>query len=259
MLVARKSTGKENGMHGTWAQQTIAGKTVDLYDLSSPIRPRFAILFLHATGLDTLVNKPAFTKLFDELRIACACPHGQRSWWADRICREFDDKMTAEQFLLQHIAPFMMEHWHLDERSIGLLGVSMGGQGALRLAFKHAKFFTVAAGIAPAIDYHEWHGKGYSIDEMYNSKEQCRQDTVTLHVRSYGAPPHIFFCVDPDDHDWYRGNDRLHEKLRALGIEHTCDLTTRAGGHSWDYYNAMADRAVRFVHAGLEQESRRLL
>ena len=75
----------------------------------------------------------------------------------------------------------------------------------------------------------------------------------------FDAPPHIFFCIDPDDELWYRGNDRLHEKLTALGIEHTVDLATRAGGHSWDYFNHMAERTLRFVHAGLEHESRRLL
>jgi S-formylglutathione hydrolase FrmB len=80
-----------------------------------------------------------------------------------------------------------------------------------------------------------------------------------MHVHPYQYPPHFFFCIDPDDARWYRGNDRLHEKLSALGIAHTFDLTTRAGGHSWDYFNHMAERAVRFVVEGLEQESRRLL
>ena len=64
---------------------------------------------------------------------------------------------------------------------------------------------------------------------------------------------------DMTDADWFRGNDRLHEKLNALGVEHTCDLTTQAGGHSWDYFSHMAERAIRFVYNGLEQESRRLL
>jgi S-formylglutathione hydrolase FrmB len=72
-------------------------------------------------------------------------------------------------------------------------------------------------------------------------------------------PPHLFFCIDPADAEWYRGNDRLHEKLGALGIAHTCDLSTWAGGHSWDYFNAMAEPAVRFVYAGLQEMSRRLL
>jgi S-formylglutathione hydrolase len=135
----------------------------------------------------------------------------------------------------------------------------MGGQGALRLAFKHPRLFPVAAAIAPSLDYHERYGEGSPLDEMYDSKEQCRQDTALMHIHPSEYPPHLFFCVDPDDDRWYRGNDRLHEKLTALGVPHTADLATRAGGHSWAYFNHMAERAVRFVVLGLEQESRRLL
>ena len=40
---------------------------------------------------------------------------------------------------------------------------------------------------------------------------------------------------------------------------HECDLETHAGGHSWRYFNSMAERAIRFLFAGLEQQSRRLL
>jgi S-formylglutathione hydrolase len=94
---------------------------------------------------------------------------------------------------------------------------------------------------------------------MYDSKEQCRQDTALMHIHPSHHPPHIFFAIDPRDDRWFRGNDRLHEKLSALGVPHEIDFTTQAGGHSWDYFNHMADRVVRFVHAGLVQESRRLL
>jgi S-formylglutathione hydrolase len=94
---------------------------------------------------------------------------------------------------------------------------------------------------------------------MYDSKEQCRQDTALMHIHPSDYPPHIFFAIDPADVRWYRGNDRLHEKLNALGIPHTIDLTTEAGGHSWDYFNHMAEPTLRFVHEGLEKESRRLL
>jgi S-formylglutathione hydrolase len=135
----------------------------------------------------------------------------------------------------------------------------MGGQGALRLAFKHPRLFPVVAAISSAIEYHECYGQGTPLDEMYDSKEQCRQDTAILHVHPSHYPPHIFFCIDPTDTAWFRGNDRLQEKLAALGVPHEVDLTTRAGGHSWDYFNHTAGRAVRFVNAGLEQEGRRLL
>jgi pimeloyl-ACP methyl ester carboxylesterase len=242
-------------MQGTWTDVNVAGKKVDLFELA---RPRFALLYLHGAGLETLRDNPVWTPLLEQFHLACACPHGQLSWWTDRICSVFDPKVTTEQHLLKTVVPFMTERWQLPRRAIGLTGISMGGQGALRLAFKHPEQFPVVAGIASAVDYHERYGQGSPLDEMYDSKEQCRQDTAPMHVPPYGAPPHMLFCIDPDD-SWVRGNDRLHEKLNALGIPHTSDLTTRAGGHSWDYFNAMAERVVRFLHAGLEQESRRLL
>ena len=141
---------------------------------------------------------------------------------------------------------------------MGTSEAAKGCLGALRLAFTHPDLFPVVAAISSAIEYHEWYGQGLPIDDMYDSKEQCRQDTALLHVHPAHYPPHLFFAVDPAD-EWYRGNDRLHEKLTALGIPHQWDLTTRAGGHSWDYFNALAERAVRFVNAGLEEMSRRLL
>ncbi len=117
----------------------------------------------------------------------------------------------------------------------------------------------MVAAIASALDYHELYGQGMALDAMYDSKEQCRQDTALLHIHPGQYPPHIFFAIDPDDTRWYRGNDRLHEKLSALGIPHTLDLTTRAGGHSWAYFDHLAGPSLRFLHDGLLQESRRLL
>jgi len=246
-------------MDGTWTTLEIAGKTTEVYDLPRGKRPRFGVLHLHGVGLETLRDNSAFTRLFDDLGVACVCPHGQRSWWGDRVCPEFDESLSPERHLVDNVLPFFAQRWGLRPRWIGIQGISMGGQGALRLAFKRPDLFPVVAAIAPAIEYHELYGEGLLIDDLYDSKEQCRQDTAPMHVHPGQYPPHIFFCVDPEDGFWYRGSDRLHEKLSALGIAHQCDLTTRAGGHSWTYFNYMAERTERFLVAGLEQESRRLL
>jgi pimeloyl-ACP methyl ester carboxylesterase len=246
-------------MNGTWTRVDIAGKPADVYDLRGGERPRFGVLFLHPVGQESLDGNAAFTSLFDELRLCCVCPAGGFSWWADRICPDFDPIVTAAHYVLDSVLPFFASHWGLRPPAIGLTGISMGGQGALRLAFEHPTVFPVVAAISSAIEYHLLHGRGYSLDAMYDSKEQCRQDTAPMHIHPSHYPPHIDFCIDPDDRDWFRGNDRLHEKLAALGVPHTCDLTTRAGGHSWAYFDHMASRAVRFLEAGLAQESRRLL
>src|SRR5262249_2170167 len=144
-------------------------------------------------------------------------------------------------------------------RTLGVFGISMGGQGALRLALRHPQVFPVAAGIASALDFHEIYGEGTPLDDMYASKEQCRQDTALMHIPRANPPPHLFFSIDPEDVAWFRGNDRFHEKLGALGVPHTIDFTTTAGGHTWDYFNRMAAQTLRFMTEGLEKESRRLL
>jgi S-formylglutathione hydrolase len=242
-----------------WTQETIAGKRADVYQPSGTDRPRFGVLFLHDEDRTTLRDRPDWTRLLQERRLACIGPDGGPSWWTDRICPEFDPSLSAEKYLLEHALPFFRTRWNLAPRAVGVCGIGMGGQGALRLALRHPLLFPVAAGIAPAVDYHERYGQGTSLDTMYDSKEQCRQDTALLHVHPAEHPPHLFFCCDPDDFAWYRGCDRLHEKLSALGVEHTADLTTQAGGHSGAYFDCMADPALRFLVEGLEKESRRLL
>lgn len=243
-------------MNGKWTDLEIAGKRVEIYE---PAKIHYGVLFLHPLGLETPQNNAAYEAQLDRLNLACIAPHAQRSWWLDRICPEFDPKLTPERHVLDNIMPIFRERWKLGPRAVGVFGISMGGQGALRLAFRHPQMFPVCAGISSALDFQEHYGQGSPLDEMFESKEQCRQDTAILQIHPSNYPPYIFFCIDPDDHPWNRGNDRLHEKLTALGIPHTIDLTTQAGGHSWQYFDHMAEPTLRFLRDSLEQESRRLL
>jgi hypothetical protein len=246
-------------MDGTWTRTAIAGKEAEIYDPPGEGRPRFGVLHLSDLGPEPLAASRAFTRLFAELRLACVCPQGAVGWWGDRVCPEFDARLTPERYLLTEVLPFFEARWGLRPRALGLEGVGAGGQGALRLAFKHPETFPVVAALAPSLDYHGLYGRGTPLDAMYDSKEQCRQDTALMHVPPFKPPPHIFFGIDPGDAFWFRGADRLHEKLNALGVAHTLDLTPRGGGRSGDHADRMAERAVRFLYAGLEQESRRLL
>jgi S-formylglutathione hydrolase len=233
----------------------IGNKPADIFWPVKDTRPRFGLLFLHDLEGRMPRDSPAFAQLLDAADVACVCPFGDQSWWTDRVCPEFDPRMTAERFVLESVVPYFAERWGIPERGVALLGVGMGGQGALRLGFKHPKMFPAVAGIASALDYYELYGQGTSLEAMYDSKEQCRQDTALLHLHPTHYPPHIFYCCDPDSL-WYRGNDRLHEKMNALGVSHTADFTTPGGP---DYFERMAGPALRFVLAGLETESRRLL
>jgi S-formylglutathione hydrolase FrmB len=135
----------------------------------------------------------------------------------------------------------------------------MGGQGALRLAFKHPNIFPIVAAISPAIDYQlRWNEGDEMLPQMYADPEAIRQDTATLHVHPLNWPRNIWFCCDPTDYRWHESADRLRMKLNAIGIPHEHDLETTGGGHGFAYYEKMAPMAVRFIAERLERERLRI-
>ncbi len=226
--------------------EKVGGRRVAVHEPAGK-RPRAAVLSLHDLEEESPLDRAGLAGLLDEMDLALVAPQGGPCWWAARVCPGFDPVLTPEQFLLEQVVPWVRARWGLGG-PVGLFGVGMGGQGALRLAFRHPRTFPVVAAVDAALDHHELYGRGTALDDMYDSKEQCRQDTAILHVHPAHYPPHIFFSAAPDSR-WFRGNDRLHEKLAALGIAHETRFT---GGDP-------TEAAVRFVGAGLVQESRRLL
>lgn len=241
-----------------WSSVSIANHRADVFEPPGA-EPRFAVLYLHPVGGELPSENAAFTAAFAKHGLAVCAPAGGQSWWTDRDCPEFDESLTAERHLLENVVLWMAERWNLNERRIAVAGVSMGGQGAVRLGFRHPQRFRVVASIAGAFDFHEWYERGTPLDSMYTSREQCRHDTAILQVDPMNVPPHIWFVCDPDDEQWYRGNDRLHEKLTAYNIPHFADLDTSRGGHTWAYFDAMAEPMTAWIAESLAAEQLRLM
>jgi S-formylglutathione hydrolase FrmB len=243
---------------GHWQQVEIAEKAADVFFPSKWSPGNFAVLFLHGHGLVTLTENAVYTAHFERLGLACVCPHGKRSWWGDRVCEEFDSRQTPVNYLRQSVLPWMAEHFRAAPPAIALLGVSMGGQGALRLAYRFPHEFPIVAALAPAIDFHIWYGRGLPLDEMYPDAEAVRQGTATLLLHPLNWPRHQLLMCDPADGDWFEGTERLASKLYSTGIPFERDFETQHGGHSWEYFNHVAQRVMQFLAGALEQESRRL-
>ncbi|MBI1901364.1 MAG: esterase [Planctomycetia bacterium] len=246
-------------MPGKWTTIEIAGYPADLFEPERKNPHGFVGIYLHGVHLARLEENATFTELFEKHGLPVVCPRTGRCWWTDRICPDFDRAITPERYVLERVLPFIAERFDSAPPRIGLFGTSMGGQGALRLAFRHPNVFPVAAGISPAIDYHLRIRDGDEIlAAMYADEEQARQDTATLHVHPLHWPRHIWFCCDPADHRWHESADRLRMKLFSLGIPHAGDLSTTGGGHGFAYYNKMAPAAMEFLVGRLEQERMRV-
>lgn len=243
---------------GTWRQLEISGKSADVFEPSRPSPHGFTVLFLHGHGEITLRDNPWYSAEFDRYGLRCVCPGGRRSWWGDRVCREFDQVVTPQRFLKENVVSWLETNGGVKPPQIALLGVSMGGQGALKLAYLDPARFPVVAAIAPAIDFYVWHGRGYPLDEIYESAEAARQDTATVLIHPLNWPRHQLLVCDPGDAEWFEGAERLASKLSLTGIPFERDFETRSGGHTWDYFNHQAPAVVRFLAERLEKERIRL-
>jgi S-formylglutathione hydrolase FrmB len=245
---------------GTWHEETLGGHPCAIYEPREPNQHHYVVMYLHGVHLNRLVDNTHFVNEFEAYGLPVIAPMTQQSWWTDKICEEFDPKLTAERHILDNVLPHIEQHWNSRPPRIGLLGTSMGGQGALRFAYKYPDTFPVVAAISPASDYQLRIADGDAVlSKMYADREAARQDTALLHIHPLNWPRHQFFCCDPTDQRWYDSAERLRMKLHSLGIPFECEMEIKAGGHGFKYYNRMAKRAVGFIAERLERERLRLV
>jgi S-formylglutathione hydrolase FrmB len=249
-----------------WLIADVAGHACELHAPPDPL-PGRAVIYLHGVRERWLQDMPVLRDALEAARLPVIAPRTGRSWWVDAILPSFDAARSPERYVLDDVVPEVARRFGVSPPGIALIGTSMGGQGALRLAYRYPAVFPVAAAISPAIDYHaalrESHartdGELYdTLQELYGDVERARQDTAILHVHPLNWPRHQFFACDADDEHWYDGAVRLQSKLIALGIPHTARLEPLGGGHSSEYYDRIAPDLVAFVLDRLAQESRRL-
>jgi S-formylglutathione hydrolase len=233
-----------------WTRVAIGGKAADAFD--PPGALPLALVYLHSLAGESPATDPALTAALGRHRLRCLAPRGGRCWWADRLCPEFDAALTPERYLLDVLVPWAVSAWQIGPHGVALTGAEMGGQGAVRIAFKHPERFPVAASTSGAFDCQEWYGHGTPLDEMYDTRERCRLDTAILHIDAHDWPRHLWFGCSPTDTWCYRGNDRLHEKLAAMGVPHVADLDS-------DDVERMKGEMVAFVAGALAKEARRLV
>lgn len=220
-----------------------------------PAEARGVVLYLHDE--DGTVPETLPERLVG-LSLGLVAPDGGRTWWSDRLLPEWDGQVTAERWVLERLLPWLESEHGVEPPAVGLLGVGMGGQGALRLAYKHPNTLPVAAAVSPKVDCQNVLEAGDpALRAMYRDGEDARQDSATLHIHPLNWPRNQWFCANPEDYEWFESSDRLKMKLFSLGVMHECDLETALPPA--EYETVMLERAVDFVSERLERERLRVV
>ena len=183
--------------------------------------------------------------------------------WDTFYINSRDGKTPYGDFFLREFMPFIERTYRVrtERAAHGITGFSMGGYGALRIAFAHPELFGsvsahsgalmrappqgVSAGASSGNPAAQLLAKvfGNPIDQKFwdlNSPFALARKNLAalLKMKIY------FDCGTEDSFGFYRGASELHETLDSLKIPHEFHLYP--GGHSVSYLRAHRDASFEF-------------
>jgi S-formylglutathione hydrolase FrmB len=171
-----------------------------------------------------------------------------------------DGQVRYEDFVVEEFMPFI-EHRYRTRRgraARGVGGISMGGYGALHLAFRHPELFgSVSAHSAALIEkLPEVTSAGVSptprsriLGSVFGSPIDRafwdRNNPLTLARTANLAGLKIYFdCGSEDDYGFEVGAAELHKELAARGIVH--EFHFYPGRHDWIYFAEHLPASLEF-------------
>ena len=144
------------------------------------------------------------------------------------------------------------------EGPCGLVGVGVGGQGALAAAYRRGDLWPVAAAVAPAGDLGRWWGRGTSLDNECRDADEARQAEAHLFFNPLSRPASQLIWCDPRDEACYPTALRAVSKVQSSGVRAEADLTTEAGESRDGYLLTRAGELAEWVAGRLEDAASRV-
>ena len=144
----------------------------------------------------------------------------------------------------------------------GVLGISMGGYAALRMALAHPDLFravaTHSAMLLEKIPTTEegagrWHMAAFQkvFGTPIDAALWSANDPLALAAKADPkATPALYLdCGTEDRYGLFAGNRELHRRLEARGVAHEFGLYP--GDHGYEYVHTVLDKSLRFLGRAL--------
>ena len=166
-----------------------------------------------------------------------------------------------EDFFFQELLPAVERKYHCGGAKglRAIMGLSMGGGGAVCYAQRHPDLFSSSYGMSAWLDHKDRDVRGTSVP---GSKLTVTDLSVRAHsaldfvdlapestVKALKGVKWFLDCGD-DDHLLQLSVD-LHLKMRRKGIP--CELRVRNGGHTWEYWHSALRTALPFASRNFGQ------
>ena len=220
--------------------------------------------YLHGLGdneqsLINLGGWPLYDRLLSEKKIgefAVVAPAGFASFYINSR----DGKFRYEDFFIEEFLPAMEKKYRIGTTASqrGIMGISMGGFGALHYAFKYPEKFSAVSANMPALFEQlpreltqDWQIEvfGNPPDVAFFDRNSPFQLAHTASVAELGRMTIYFDCGAQDRYGFNTGTADMDKLLTQRGVAHQAHIY--AGGHDWQF-------VLQHFAASLEAQSKGL-
>ena len=206
--------------------------------------------FLATSGASSVIEEAWEAQRLGEFVIIT--PQGENSFYINSR----DGHVLYEDFFVREFVPQMERRFRLlgDRAGRAIGGVSMGGYGALRLAFKYPRMFVSVAAHMPALLEELPHGSsgaglGVFMGSAFGSplnERFWKENSPFVFARTANLQGlKIYFdCGDRDNYGFDGGVRQMDKLLTARHVAHETHIYP--GSHNWQYVAQHLDASLEF-------------
>jgi len=190
--------------------------------------------------------KPDLPAIAEKHSLIFVCPDGKNSWYWDS---PQNPSYRYETFVSSELITYIDSHYStIKERQLrAITGLSMGGHGALWIAFRHTDTFGAGGSTSGGVDIRpfprNWE-MSKQLGELASNKDVWENHTVINQIGKIknGDLALIIDCGYEDF--FFEVNNNFHTRLLENKIDH--DYLVRPGGHNSGYWNNSIDYQILF-------------
>ncbi|RYE20644.1 MAG: esterase family protein, partial [Sphingobacteriaceae bacterium] len=184
------------------------------------------IYLLHGYGgnyADWISKVPMIKTLADQYSLLIVCPDGGfSSWYFDSPA---DPSVKYETYVATELVSYIDKAYSTvkEKKGRAITGLSMGGHGALYLAFKHQDVFGAAGSMSGGVDIRPFPLNWNLADRLgkYSDFKSRWDDNTVINLTHLLTPGSLKLIIDCGTGDFfYNVNTTLHQKLLDNNIQH---------------------------------------
>ncbi len=198
---------------------------------------------------DWVKNVKGLGTAADSYGMMIVCPDGAiGSWYWDS---PVDSSFKYETYVSRELVEWVDKKYKTLATSKGraVTGLSMGGQGALYLAFRHQDVFGAAGTMSGGVDIRPFPANWDMSKRLgpYNEFPGRWDEHSIVNMLYLLRPGSLALIIDCGTEDFFfRVNENLHQLLILRNIGH--DYIVRPGGHTWAYWSNAVGYQLLFMH-----------